>query len=157
MGDEKDVKDPDFALSMQWRYIDVDETYRMRGELNRVAANIVEWRKRKGFSSGWHNMPTKLMLMVTELAEAMEAFRHFEDRTINYLQEHEPQRLSKLPQAHQLSAEQLGYVTNFCEEMADVVIRILDTASSCGIDLEHEINKKMHKNEGRPFRHGKRC
>jgi NTP pyrophosphatase (non-canonical NTP hydrolase) len=30
----------------------------------------------KGFETTWKNMPEKLMLCVTELAEAMEAYRH---------------------------------------------------------------------------------
>lgn len=33
------------------------------------------WRREKGFRTEWANMPEKLMLVVTELAEAMEALR----------------------------------------------------------------------------------
>ena len=36
---------------------------------------ISEWRKEKGFITEWENVPTKLMLVVTELSEAMEAYR----------------------------------------------------------------------------------
>ena len=36
---------------------------------------IGSWRRGKGFMTEWTNMPEKLMLVVTELAEAMEALR----------------------------------------------------------------------------------
>ena len=44
--------------------------------LNQLAKEIVRWRKKKGFITGWNNMPEKLMLVVTEISEAMEAYRH---------------------------------------------------------------------------------
>lgn len=47
--------------------------------MNQLAKDIVAWRKEKGFKTNWRNMPEKLMLVVTELSEAMEAYRH-EDR-----------------------------------------------------------------------------
>lgn len=47
---------------------------------------------------------------------------------------------------------------NFEEEMADIVIRVMDTCESLGTDLEAEIEKKSAANEARPLMHGgKRC
>lgn len=66
------------------------------------------------------------MLIVTELAEAMEAHR---------------------TENHQ----------NFREEIADTFIRLLDLCGGLGIDIEEEIEKKSHKNKGRPYKHGKIC
>jgi len=43
---------------------------------------------------------------------------------------------------------------NFCEELADVMIRTMDLASGLGIDLESEIRKKMEKNKKRGYKHG---
>lgn len=44
------------------------------------------------------------------------------------------------------------------EELADVVIRVMDMCEAYGIDLEEEIRKKHEINKGRPYRHGnKRC
>lgn len=44
------------------------------------------------------------------------------------------------------------------EELADVVIRVMDMCEAFGIDLEEEIRKKHEINKGRPYRHGnKRC
>lgn len=36
---------------------------------------IADWRTRKGFDTNWDNMMEKLMLVVTELSEAAEAYR----------------------------------------------------------------------------------
>jgi len=36
---------------------------------------------------------------------------------------------------------------NFKEELADAIIRLLDIARSCGIDIDDEVLKKMKTNE----------
>ena len=46
---------------------------------------------------------------------------------------------------------------NFCEELADVCIRVFDLAGGLGINLEHEIAKKMAFNRNREPLHGKAC
>ena len=44
------------------------------------------------------------------------------------------------------------------EELADVVIRVMDMAEQFGIDLEAEVLRKHEINKGRAYRHGgKRC
>lgn len=45
-------------------------------ELKQLCSDVALWREAKGFITGWDNMPEKLMLVVTELSEAMEALRH---------------------------------------------------------------------------------
>lgn len=48
--------------------------------------------------------------------------------------------------------------THVGEELADVVIRVLDMCEAYGIDLEKEILEKHEKNKLRPYKHGnKRC
>jgi NTP pyrophosphatase (non-canonical NTP hydrolase) len=49
-------------------------------KLNKLALEIRKWREEKGFETSWRNMPEKLMLVVTEVSEAMEAYR-YEDLT----------------------------------------------------------------------------
>jgi len=68
----------------------------------------------------------KLLLVITEVAEATEALRKGESET-----------------------------ANFKEEIADVVIRIGDLSGSCGIDLDAEITNKMEINKNRTYKHGK--
>ena len=43
---------------------------------------------------------------------------------------------------------------NFAEELADILIRVLDCAGGLGIDIDNEVRAKMEKNKGRGFKHG---
>lgn len=43
---------------------------------------------------------------------------------------------------------------NFAEELADVLIRVLDCAFGLGIDLDAEVAAKLETNRGRGLRHG---
>lgn len=43
---------------------------------------------------------------------------------------------------------------NFIEELADVLIRVLDCSEGLGMDIESAICAKLEKNRGRGFRHG---
>jgi NTP pyrophosphatase (non-canonical NTP hydrolase) len=74
--------------------------------------------------------PEKLMLMVTEVAEVMEAFR--DDPDPNAASDHE------------------------AEEVADILIRVMDYAAAREIDLGAEYVKKMRVNADRPMLHGRK-
>ena len=43
---------------------------------------------------------------------------------------------------------------NFDEEIADILIRVLDLAGGLGIDIDHEVGVKLEKNRHRGERHG---
>jgi len=43
---------------------------------------------------------------------------------------------------------------NFAEEMADVLIRVLDCTGGLGIDIDAAVRAKLEKNKTRGFRHG---
>lgn len=47
-----------------------------------------------------------------------------------------------------------GKPVGFPTELADIVIRVMDTAEALGIDLESEIKRKDAFNRTRPYRHG---
>jgi len=53
-----------------------------------------------------------------------------------------------------LEAYRHGDRENFVEEMADVVIRVLDATHGLGMDLAGTIFAKLQKNRTRGFRHG---
>lgn len=84
---------------------------------------------------GWWEQPRSvgevLMLMVTELSEAMEAYRSGNPPS------------SKITGFSQME-----------EELADVVIRLLDFAGAYDLDIEGALTAKMDYNETRPYRHG---
>lgn len=75
----------------------------------------------------------KVMLVVTELAEAVEAARE-----------------GKYALWVTVDGKPEGFVT----EMADAVIRIFHIAGLMGLDLEGAVKAKMAYNEKRAFRHG---
>ena len=43
---------------------------------------------------------------------------------------------------------------HFAEEIADVLIRVLDLTGGMGIDIDEEVAKKLEINKNRGFRHG---
>lgn len=43
---------------------------------------------------------------------------------------------------------------NFIEELADVIIRVLDCAGGLGMDIDAAVRAKLEKNKTRGFRHG---
>lgn len=102
--------------------------------MNDLAAEIHEMAKWKGWYDGGRAVPELLMLIVTEVAEAMEGWR--DDRMVTEFAPHD--------------AKPEG----FPSEMADVVIRVLDLCAFLDIDIEAEIKMKMDYNEMRPRRHG---
>lgn len=56
-----------------------------------------------------------------------------------------------------LEADRKGDQEGFEEELADVVIRILDLCGSRNIDLEDAILTKMERNKGRSYKHGNKA
>ncbi|AGC34413.1 nucleotide pyrophosphohydrolase, MazG [Haloarcula virus HVTV-2] len=54
-----------------------------------------------------------------------------------------------------LEADREGDDELYAEELADIVIRVLDHAGTEGIDLEAEVERKMEINEEREYKHGK--
>lgn len=45
--------------------------------------------------------------------------------------------------------------SEFCEELADVIISSLSVAGYLGIDIDEAVRRKMEINKGRPWKHGK--
>lgn len=43
---------------------------------------------------------------------------------------------------------------NFCEEMADIVIRVLDCTAGLDIDMDEAVAAKLERNKQRGYRHG---
>ena len=70
-----------------------------------------------------YKLGTVLMLITSEVAEALEACRK-RDRE------------------------------NFEEELADILIRVLDCSHGMGIDIADAVTKKLEKNRQRGYRHG---
>lgn len=54
-------------------------------------------------------------------------------------------------------ALRMGNISNFAEELADIVIRVMDSAAARGFDLQNHVLVKMEKNATREYLHGKRA
>ena len=114
-------------------------------DLTAIAAEITRTRIAKGFATPDHlnicptckqsPMMAKLMLIVTEVAEAAEELR----------------KVVVTPEDHTIQLQKFG------EEMADQIIRICDVTGALGVDIAAIVAAKMAKNAARPPRHGKAC
>lgn len=122
--------------------------------IKEIAEEIHEINKSKGF---WDNKKTKnvgemLMLVTSELAEALEADRdnHKADR------EAYSWGLSDEWYEGRDKANFEKHIKNsFEDEIADAVIRLFDISEGLGIDLEWHIREKVNYNKSRPHKHGK--
>ncbi len=79
------------------------------------------------------NVGEMMMLWVTEIAEAYEEYRK-----------------GRLDDTYEVDGKPEGGVV----EVADLIIRIMDTAEHRDWNLGHAIRKKMDYNKTRPYRHG---
>lgn len=125
-----------------------DLTYLLNG-LNEAAKIIHQGNVEKGFWDGERNVGELLMLVTSELGEAMEA--HRKNRFANIEQ---AQKLIDLGGQFELTFKEYLKDT-FEDEIADSVIRLLDLCAGLGIDLETHIKLKVKYNRTRPRLHGK--
>lgn len=95
----------------------------------------------------------KLILVHSELSEAVEA-----DHADNFADlcafDHETG--SDCSDARFREGFERYVKNSFEDELADVIIRVLDVCGWLGIDIQRHIELKMRYNRGREFLHGKR-
>ncbi len=122
---------------------------------------VAEWIVAKGWNDD-RTFGDELILIVSELVEALEAFRDHGfaewstyQTTINGV---------KMPKFTQEQLEALGLYEKIeippprregvAPEIAGTFVRLLDTCAKHGIDLGAEFRKEMDYNWTRTFRHG---
>ena len=114
--------------------------------------------KEKGFWDEERNVPEMLMLVVSELSEALEALRkgHYaEPFATAVLAEDLNNWDDSLKDAWKNGFEK-AVKSSFEDEIADVAIRLFDLCGGLKIDLEKHIEMKMKYNSLRPYKHGKK-
>lgn len=122
--------------------------------LNQLAEQIYEGNKRRGFNTAKENIGQSLMLVVSELAEAMEADRN---NRIAYLRAFDFREEDRVRGVSLFRSDFEELIKDsFEDEIADVVIHLFDLCGALGIDIERHIELKLKYNETREFRHGKK-
>ena len=113
-----------------------------------LGVTLGEWQKKahaqatkSGFHDGAPVVASFVMNLVSEVAEAWEAYR---GGKMN-----EP-----CDKAEKMIALGLPALTCFEEELADVMIRVFDTAETFGIDIERAVAAKHAYNGTRTHKHG---
>lgn len=123
--------------------------------LNLSAEIIWKLNEVKGFWSSQRNVGELLMLVTSELGEAMEAHRKGSFADWKLYKKQYDFEIKHFPDAEKQCFESFIKDT-FEDEIADAVIRLLDLAHGLGIDLEKHINAKVKYNMDRPYLHGKK-
>lgn len=123
--------------------------------------NMNEWAREiheNAVNHGWwetdRELPEILMLIVSELSEALEEYRKGDmiDGRISCMHYYSggvyvanaPTVCCKKPEG-------------IAVEVIDALIRILDWCGKEGIDVEALVKEKHEYNKTRPYKHGKRC
>lgn len=110
--------------------------------LNELAEEIYQNNKEKGFWDKERNVGEMLMLVTSELGEAMEA--------------HRKGRFANLEAYEEFSEDFEDAIKDtFEDEIADSVIRLLDMCGGLGIDIDTHIRLKLEYNKTRERLHGK--
>lgn len=114
--------------------------------LNAYRDDIHETAIEKGW---WENPPelgTSLMLVVTEVAEAMEEHRlGYAPDVVRHLWGAAESAIGVVPKPEGIPTE-----------LADVIIRVLDIAGAYNIDIEAAFLEKLAYNRTRTHRHGRK-
>lgn len=149
---QKDLLDEDLPLADEWDEIELVsdgipvgvEAWKQLG-FAELQDKIHQWAVWKGFFDGTEkNIPELLMLIVSELGEALE---HYRSRNMG----------AGLDEYYEVEKDGKFKPDGFAVEIADVVIRCFDLAGYLGMDLHDIVARKMEFNRTRPHKHGKVC
>jgi len=121
--------------------------------INELAKQIHENNKAKGFFEDEKNIGEMLCLVHSEVSEALECDRH--GKYFKKLQ-YPIWNLNPLPDGIFKAQFENDVKDTFEDELADIMIRVMDLAAFKGIDLESHIHAKMRYNSLRPYKHGKK-
>lgn len=122
-------------------------------DLNELSREIYEENKQRGFDVLKENVGQTLMLVVSELAEALEADRINKHAEMDAFEFRAEDR--KCLEDFKCDFEEL-IKDSFEDEIADAIIRLLDLCGALKIDIDSHIDLKRRYNATREYRHGKK-
>lgn len=120
------------------------------GKINQLSRQIFQSNKEKGFWSEKPNIAEKLMLIVTEISEAVEA-----DRADRYAKKESFQSIENKNVPFETKFKDF-IKDSFEDEIADSIIRLLDLCGGLHIDIEFHVKQKLEFNKTRTNKHGKK-
>lgn len=123
------------------------------GDIGNLQKQIHEANVVKGFYAAERNIGELLALIHSEVSEALEADRKI--RTHGYAQTKIEDVLDIKDEAAFKSAFEQRHKNRFEDELADILIRVMDLAEYKGINLEGHIEAKVRYNALRTHKHGK--
>lgn len=125
--------------------------------LNQLAQEIFNNAKAKGFHDKEHNIGQMLCLIHSEVSEALEAHRTDKFAIDSFNMRHNIDIESDDEDEKRYFAQEfeVSVKNSFEDELADVVIRVLDLCAYKNIDIEKHIKLKMAYNTTREHKHGK--
>ena len=119
------------------------------GQINNLVKEVHENAVEKGFHVGAEDIPLALCLIHSEVSEALEADRQDKHTLLPI----EVVSIIDHPLGF-LDAFQDDIKESFEDELADIVIRVMDLCGAAGIDLENHIIAKIRFNKTRTKMHG---
>ncbi len=114
--------------------------------INELAKEYYENSKSKGFWDNPRNVGEMIALMHSELSEALEELRNGRPLTEIYYE---------VKQYNETTNAIIEKPCGFGVELADCMIRIMESAYGLGIDLEKALKLKHEYNKTRLHKHGK--
>lgn len=120
--------------------------------INEICKEQHKMAKQKGFYDNPRELGTLLMLIVSELGEALEADRCGRFADMSAFESYLDDSTSELQKIEAFKT----YVKDTLEdEIADTFIRLFDLCGYMDIDIDKHIQHKMWYNSTRPQLHGK--
>jgi NTP pyrophosphatase (non-canonical NTP hydrolase) len=112
---------------------------------------------KKGFTA--MSVAEKLMLIVSELSEALEADRKKQYANMSaydqFVNSEFNNEFFESVEEKRMAAFRVNVKDTFQDEIADTFLRLMDLCGEYQIDIERHIKLKAEYNETRPYKHGK--
>jgi len=123
--------------------------------LNELAEEIYATAKRNGFWESDRNFGEMIALAHSELSEALEEHRDGKPNEYYVVRGYQTENVTHASIISLMLDNKNPKPEGVAVELADALIRILDTMRSLDVDIDAVVARKMAYNAQRPYKHGK--